>query len=110
MVTTRYGEKVSGMTAIVVGPNDLSGSMGHMAEPRHPDVVRAIETVIARARQTEVFVGIAIGDDPGVLIEWVDKGMQWLLMGTDFSLTLRSADAVSEQVRNHIGTTGKKEE
>ena len=100
---------VPGLTAIVVGPNDLSGSMGHMAEPRHPDVLRVIETVIARARQTEIFVGIAIGDDPGVLIEWVDKGMQWLLMGTDFSLMLRSADVVSEQVRNHIGTTGKEE-
>src|SRR5439155_26617319 len=32
---------VPGLTGILVGSNDLSGSMGHMGEPRHPDVLRA---------------------------------------------------------------------
>src|SRR5262249_25363539 len=40
---------VPGVQNIVFGPNDLSGSMGHMGMPRHPDVLRAIETVIAKA-------------------------------------------------------------
>ena len=72
-----------------------------MGEPRHPAVLRVIETVIAKARQSGVLVGIAIGDDPELLIEWVDKGMQWLLMGCDFSLLLRAASQVSRQVREH---------
>ena len=92
---------VQGLTGIVVGPNDLSGSMGHMGEPRHPAVLKAIETVIAKARQSGVFVGIAVGDDPEVLVEWVDKGMQWVLMGCDFTLLLRAATQVSRQVRAH---------
>jgi len=92
---------VQGLTAIVVGPNDLSGSMGHMGEPRHPTVLKAIETVIAKARQSGVFVGIAVGDDPDVLIEWLDKGMQWVLMGCDFTLLLRAATQVCHQVRAH---------
>ena len=74
---------VPGLTGIVVGPNDLSGSMGQMGEPRHPSVIQAIETVIAKARQSKVFVGIAVGDDPELLMEWLDKGMQWVLMGCD---------------------------
>ena len=96
---------VQGLTGIVVGPNDLSGSMGHMGEPRHPAVLRVIETVIAKARQSGVFVGIAVGDDPDVLTEWVDKGMQWLLMGCDFSLLLRAASQVCRQVREHHENT-----
>jgi 2-dehydro-3-deoxyglucarate aldolase/4-hydroxy-2-oxoheptanedioate aldolase len=93
---------VPGLTGIVVGSNDLAGSMGQMGEPRHPDVRHAIETVIAKARRTEVFVGIAIGDDPDTLIEWVDKGMQWLVMGTDFTLLLRAADQIAGQVREQV--------
>jgi 2-dehydro-3-deoxyglucarate aldolase/4-hydroxy-2-oxoheptanedioate aldolase len=96
---------VQGLTGIVVGPNDLSGSMGHMGEPRHPAVLQAIETVIAKARQSGVYVGIAIGDDPDVLIEWVDKGMQFVLMGCDFTLVLRAATQVCRQVRAHHENT-----
>src|SRR5579859_1417409 len=49
---------VPGLTGILIGANDLSGSMGHMGEPRHPDVLRAIESVITRTRQTPVFAGM----------------------------------------------------
>ncbi|MFN8009437.1 MAG: aldolase/citrate lyase family protein [Terriglobia bacterium] len=92
---------VPGVTGIVVGPNDLSGSMGLMGEPRHPNVLKAIDTVIAKARKAGIFVGVAVGDDPDILMEWVDKGMQWLLMGCDFTLLLRAAGQVSRQVRAH---------
>ena len=66
-----------------------------------PPSFKAIETVIAKARQSGVFVGIAVGDDPDVLIEWVDKGMQFVLMGCDFTLILRAATQVCRQVRAH---------
>ena len=92
---------VPGITSVVVGPNDLSGSMGHMGDPRHPNVLKAIDTVIAKARKAGVFVGVAVGDDPDILVEWVDKGMQWLLMGCDFTLLLRAATQVTRQVRAH---------
>jgi len=94
---------VPGLASIVIGPNDLAGSMGHMGMPRHPDVIRAIETVIGKARKKGVLVGIGIGDDPDILIEWVDKGINWLAMGGDFSLLLRAARDVSGRVREHAG-------
>src|SRR5207244_391059 len=40
---------VPGLTGIVVGPNDLAGSLGHMGDTRHPDVLRTIETVLTQA-------------------------------------------------------------
>lgn len=93
--------KVPGLTSIVLGPNDLSGSMGLMGQSRHPEVLRALDIVIAKARQANLFVGIGIGDDPNILMDWVDKGVQWLPMGNDYSLLLRAAQQVSEQVRAH---------
>lgn len=98
---------VPGLTSIVFGPNDLSGSMGLMGQPRHPEVLAAIETVIARARKAGVFVGIGIGDDPEPLMEWADKGVQWLTMGGDYSLMLRAAGQVATRVREHVRSRGK---
>ena len=92
---------VPGLTGLLVGANDLSGSMGLMGQPRHPDVLKAIDTVIAKSRKAGVFIGIGIGDDPDILREWVDRGMQWISMGNDYSLMLRAADQVAGLVRDH---------
>jgi 2-dehydro-3-deoxyglucarate aldolase/4-hydroxy-2-oxoheptanedioate aldolase len=90
---------VPGLTSIFVGPNDLSGSMGHMGEPGHPDVLRVIDAIIASGRRKGVPVGIAFGDNPDDLIRWVKKGAQWLLVGADFTLLLKSATHIADQVR-----------
>jgi 2-dehydro-3-deoxyglucarate aldolase/4-hydroxy-2-oxoheptanedioate aldolase len=100
---------VPGVRVIVVGSNDLSGSMGHMAEPRHPEVLSAVDHVMARARKANVFVGIAIGDDPTLLNGWVDKGASWLAMGGDFSLMLRGAFQVAGEVRAHAAARGREQ-
>jgi 2-keto-3-deoxy-L-rhamnonate aldolase RhmA len=70
-------------------------------------VLKAIDTVIARARRAGVFVGIGAGDDPEQLIDWADRGIQWLTMGGDFSLLIRAATQVATQVREHLRTHEK---
>src|SRR4051812_37232224 len=50
---------VDGLATVVIGPNDLAGSLGHPGEPRHPEVVRAIDTVLARAKKANFPVGLA---------------------------------------------------
>ena len=76
--------------------------MGLMGQPHHPEVVAAIETVITKARQAEVFVGIDLADDPARMAEWLDKGMQWLQIGVDWWLLMRAAESVVGQMREHI--------
>ncbi len=39
------------LASIAFGANDLAGSMGLIGQSRHPDVLRAIDSVIARSRQ-----------------------------------------------------------
>ena len=90
---------VPGLTGVVVGCNDLAGSMGVTGQPRHPTVLSAIDTVIEKSLQAGVLVGIAIGTDVEHLREWMDKGMQWLAMGTDFMFMLESARELCGQLR-----------
>ena len=85
--------------SIVIGPNDLSGSMGLMGQPRHPEVLKAIDTVIARARRAEIPVGVGSGDDPAQISDWISRGVNWLTMGGDCSLLLRAARTVTAAVR-----------
>jgi 2-dehydro-3-deoxyglucarate aldolase/4-hydroxy-2-oxoheptanedioate aldolase len=91
---------VPGLASIVLGPQDLAGSMGRMGEPRHPEVLRAIDSVIARARRAGMPVGIGAGDDPEILKDWIARGVQWLTMGGDCTLLLRSAMQVAAAVHD----------
>jgi 2-dehydro-3-deoxyglucarate aldolase/4-hydroxy-2-oxoheptanedioate aldolase len=95
--------RVPGLSGVLIGSNDLSGSLGVMGQPRHPKVLAAIETVIAAARKVNMPVGIAIGEDVTLLREWIDKGINWVTGGGDTSLMLRAAGEVTSQLRAHIG-------
>ena len=97
---------VPGLASIVLGPNDLSGSLGHMGDPAHPDVQRAIDTVIARARRAGVPVGVGMGDDPAALAGWAERGVQWLTMGSDCTLLIRAARQVAGELRDRLGSRG----
>lgn len=94
---------VPGLTSIVVGPNDLAASLGFTGQPRHPEVIRAIDTIIAKAKAAGVPMGIAVGAEPEMLIEWADKGVAWLAMAADYGLLVRAATHSAQRVREHQG-------
>jgi 2-keto-3-deoxy-L-rhamnonate aldolase RhmA len=93
---------VPGVTTVVLGPNDLAGSMGLIGEPQRPEVVAAIETVIAAGRRHGIPVGVATGTDPRLLAQWVGKGAQWLVMGNDVAHLVQAATEVTERVRARL--------
>jgi 2-keto-3-deoxy-L-rhamnonate aldolase RhmA len=79
---------VPGVTSLVIGPNDLAGSLGYMGEPLHSEATRSIEVVLASAERRGLPVGIGTGPDPKVVAEWIQKGMRWVALGSDSSLLL----------------------
>ena len=93
--------RVPGLTAIMIGVNDLAGSMGHMGNPQHPEVQSAVETVVTKAREAGVFPGIGLADDPEALMEWTEKGIQWVLMGVDWAHLARAIDTSAARLRGH---------
>ncbi|OFX13419.1 MAG: hypothetical protein A2Z18_01455 [Armatimonadetes bacterium RBG_16_58_9] len=92
---------VPGLTSIMIGSNDLAGSMGLIGQPRHPDVLRAISQVIEKTRKTDVFVGMALGDDPDPIKGWIDMGVQWFALGCEYTLLLRGACDVTGVLRRY---------
>jgi 2-dehydro-3-deoxyglucarate aldolase/4-hydroxy-2-oxoheptanedioate aldolase len=90
---------VPGLTSLVIGPNDLAGSLGYVGEPRHPEVLRVIDQVIAQANCAQVPVGMAGGGEPDELAAWLDKGARWLACGADFYFLVRSAMQFAQAAR-----------
>jgi 2-dehydro-3-deoxyglucarate aldolase/4-hydroxy-2-oxoheptanedioate aldolase len=94
---------VPGLAMLVVGPNDLAASLGFPGEPRHPEVVGAIETVLAKAGRAGIPAGLAAGGEPEQFVEWVRKGARWLSLGSDFWLLVGMISWLTERIRAKVG-------
>ena len=78
---------VEGVDSFIIGPVDLSISLGNPMEFHHPKFRDAVNTVLkaAEARNTPAGAGIygADANDPDVLKRFVDQGFRLLLVGGD---------------------------
>ncbi len=90
---------VPGLTTLLIGPNDLAGSMGHPGEPRHPEVLGAIDLVLARAAKAGMPVGLAAGGEAEEFLHWATKGVRWLTIGSDFWLMVRALTVLTTTIR-----------
>ena len=89
---------VDGVDGVFVGPSDLSASMGHIGNPLHPEVQRAIETAAKRISDAGKVAGIltSVEADARRYIEW---GYRFVAVGTDIGLLARNADALAAAFR-----------
>jgi 4-hydroxy-2-oxoheptanedioate aldolase len=89
---------VDGVDGVFVGPSDLSASMGHIGNPVHPEVQRAIETAAKRINDAGKVSGIltSVESDARRYIEW---GYRFVAVGTDIGLLARNADALAAAFR-----------
>jgi len=92
---------VPGIASLLIGPNDLAGSMGHSGDPNHPDVQRAIDTVVAAARKKRIFVGMGVTDDPKSAESLIKKGVSWICIAPDFMLLLKAANQFVVAIRGY---------
>ncbi|HKL28801.1 MAG TPA: aldolase/citrate lyase family protein, partial [Natrialbaceae archaeon] len=68
--------------ALFVGPADLSTAMGHFGAPDHKDVDDAISRVVDAAHDAGTAVG-TIASNPDDIPRWIDRGMDFLVVGLD---------------------------
>jgi 2-keto-3-deoxy-L-rhamnonate aldolase RhmA len=74
-----------GVDAVLIGPYDLSGSMGRPGRVDDPEVRAAIDGVVARCRAAGTPVGI-FAATPGAARAELDRGITFLAVGTELSL------------------------
>lgn len=91
--------KLDGLDSLVLGPQDLSGSMGRLGETTHPDVIAAMCLVASKAKAAGKFIGSGLGANPEFARVLIDCGVQWLQAGGDFEYMLRGCAGTFTEIR-----------
>lgn len=91
--------KIEGLDSLVLGPQDLSGSMGRLGEITHPDVIDAMKTVASKSRAAGKFIGSGLGASPEFAQVLIDCGVQWLQAGNDFEYMLQGCRRTFSEIR-----------
>jgi 2-dehydro-3-deoxyglucarate aldolase/4-hydroxy-2-oxoheptanedioate aldolase len=91
--------QLDGLDSLVLGPQDLSGSMGRLGETTHGDVVAAMKTIAAKARAAGKFIGSGLGANPEFARILIDCGVQWLQAGNDFEYMLAGCRRTFDAIR-----------
>lgn len=81
---------VPGIDAVLVGPYDLSASMGRIGEVGHPDVVEAIRHVTGEVQRAGIALGI-FGVDAEAVRPYMKQGYTLIAAGGDVLLLGESA-------------------
>ena len=93
---------VPGLDAILVGPGDLSATMGIPGQLDHPDLEQAIERMLAACRQN----GIAGGPHVGSAEEarkWADRGATFMSYGLDGVMLLEASQRAVAGLSDQLG-------
>lgn len=92
---------VPGVGSLLVGPFDLSASVGRPGDINHPDVAAQLEAIgrVARAHGTPLGA-FALSSDEQSVVRWIGRGASWLALDTDQALLRRAASiAISAVTR-----------
>jgi len=93
---------VPGLDSLAIGPWDLASALGAGVNVEHPQVVGAIEAIVAKARAAGLFVGSGMGADPEYAARMAGRGVQWLQVGDDCGYLVRCMDEITRSVRDRL--------
>jgi 2-dehydro-3-deoxyglucarate aldolase len=91
--------EVPGIDGVLVGPFDLSASMGKPGYTDAPDVLAAIERVLAACKEHDRPAGIFMGDTAGA--KWaLEKGFSLVACSTDTMLLTGALGGLLKDLKN----------
>lgn len=75
---------VDGVDAYMIGPYDLSGSMGIAGQVRHPEMLKVQKEILASAKRNNIAPGIfIIYPEVNAMKEYLEEGYQFFVIGSD---------------------------
>lgn len=93
--------KIPYVDGFVIGPMDLSGSLGHVGGNRTGKCDALIDRAIQTAHAAGLPIGLSTGsDDPEELTHWIRKGVDFISASTDAWSILRGAKALLQCMRD----------
>ncbi|UPQ90290.1 4-hydroxy-2-oxoheptanedioate aldolase [Vibrio sinaloensis] len=97
---------VDGVDGIFIGPSDLSGSMGHIGNPSHPEVVAAIDHAIEVIQSHGKAVGI-LSLDPKQAQHYAKRRVKFIGAGVDTLLLRAGAETLAQTLKQTASHSSK---
>jgi 2-keto-3-deoxy-L-rhamnonate aldolase RhmA len=89
---------VPGVDALFVGPADLSGTMGHVGDLRHPEVLALMTDAARRAHAMGMPIGV-VGGTVDDVKRYQDMGYDYVAIGSDLGLLVQAAQSALRALR-----------
>jgi 2-keto-3-deoxy-L-rhamnonate aldolase RhmA len=92
---------VPGIDFVLLGPMDLAASMNRLSQPNHPDVIAAMDKVVAQARDLRLPVGMPLPADAplATVTSWIEKGCRFVVSGLDQGFLTQAMQQALVQMR-----------
>ena len=91
--------QVDGVDGVFIGPGDLSAALGPLGNPKHPDVLKAIDDAIARIKACGKAPGILTGDE-ALAKHYIAQGCLFVAVGADQNVLRDSATALLQKFKS----------
>jgi 4-hydroxy-2-oxoheptanedioate aldolase len=90
--------KVEGVDGVFIGPSDLAASLGHIGNPQHPEVQKALEDAARRLKAVGKPAGILTANEEEAR-RYIGWGYTFVAVGADLGLLVRGADALAKKFK-----------
>jgi len=91
---------VEGVTGVFIGPGDLAAALGHVGNPKHPEVQAAIEDAIARIRACGKPAGILSADE-ALARRYIELGCTFVAVGSDLGILARTSEQLAAKFKTN---------
>jgi 2-keto-3-deoxy-L-rhamnonate aldolase RhmA len=99
--------KVPGLDAVLIGPHDLSCSLGIPEQWDHPDFLAACETIFRKARAAGIGAGIHFWGDVKQQTRFLKLGANMLIHSADISLFQKHLRLELDAIRSAAGLSAQ---
>jgi 2-keto-3-deoxy-L-rhamnonate aldolase RhmA len=100
---------VEGLGGVIIGAVDLSASLGHLNDPEHEDVVKAVDVIIERCNAAGVPFGM-YAPSAAAAAKLLSRGARIISVGSDLIFFDQGMSAVLDAVRpvrdGHLDVAG----
>jgi len=94
---------VPGLDGVIIGPHDLSVSLGVPEQYTNPKFEEALQEVISKVREKGLGVGIHFPGHCDLQIKWSRRGLNIVLHSSDLFLFQRSLQSDIDTIRHALG-------
>ena len=97
--------QVEGVDGVFIGPSDLSASMGHVGNPSHPEVVKAISAALEAIAAAGKYAGLFCLE-PALVETYRASGANFVGVGVDTMILGQGAGSLAQSFTRNSGPQG----